>query len=224
MPRRIRVPLPNRGMLAHDKRTACYECCASAVHTVHAMQAFVEAVLEHRKRTCPAMNAVPSAVHAVQAFVEAVLEHRKRSLRHASHDDREPIPPGALGALWLLATSCAFRFGFGHAIVAISAQLECEMCRLANCHLPCADAVVPPHIRLSPAGWHILLVCKLLSPASHIRPADAVVPPRFRPRGRDGLPMRGPFFAKREPAAAWGGRCLSLQPCSDGGCLPLQPM
>ena len=33
-----------------------------------------------------------------QAFVEAVLEHRKRSLRHASHDDREPIPLGALRA------------------------------------------------------------------------------------------------------------------------------
>lgn len=31
---------------------------------------------------------------AEQAFVEALLEHRKRSLRHASHDDREPIPLG----------------------------------------------------------------------------------------------------------------------------------
>ena len=38
-----------------------------------------------------------------QAFVEAVLEHRKRSLRHSSHDDREPIPPGALRACTVAA-------------------------------------------------------------------------------------------------------------------------
>ena len=32
---------------------------------------------------------------AEAAFVEAVLEHRKRSLRNAAHDDHEPIPLGA---------------------------------------------------------------------------------------------------------------------------------
>ena len=44
--------------------------------------------------------------------------------------------------------------------------------------------------------------------------ADVVVPPRFRPRGRDGLPMRGPFFAKRELAAASpGGQLTGKQHC-----------
>ncbi|KAI7836806.1 hypothetical protein COHA_009350 [Chlorella ohadii] len=76
---------------------------------------------------------------SITAFVEAVLEHRKRSLRHASHDDREPIPP------------------------------------------------------------------------------DVVVPPRFRPRGRDGLPMRGPFFAKRGPPHNIGRQFFSPAQREGGG-------